>query len=303
MIRIRKKKCAKEPCGEEAPCKEAPQVEADAFYAGAFPGKPWDRLTKIRHARGLVVKILNEDEQKRVIELARRYFALNGKDFPSARMAIQNVLDQPHSAAAVFFFKTAIVTEKRLVIRAYLSDADGRFVSPEAALPLLSHVADAGLDFEVGAIDHYIEGQRKTEFVVGDGTEVISDKGYWFAHTHPAKTGVTENVLPSTGDLDVMIATARGLAHNLRKTELVNYVMRDIGATRVTVTTSIGPRPSPAKVEHVTVEYYYAGGDDPSINAHVTKLATHLRTRHHLSHDRISITRRSTRDDVLRANR
>jgi hypothetical protein len=274
-------------------------VEPDAFYAGAFPGKPWDRLTSLRHARGSIVKILNEDEQGQVIELARRYFAFRGKDFPSARIALQKALDEPRSAAAVSFFSTAIVTEKRLVIRAYLSDADGRFVSHEAALPLLTHVADAGLDFEVGAIDHYIEGARRAEFVVGDGTEVISDKGYWFAHTHPAKAGVTENVLPSTGDLDVMIATARSLAHNLRKTELVNYVLRDIGGTRVTVTTAVGPRPSPAQVERVVIEYFFSGGDDPSITSHATKLATHLRTRHHLRREEIAIKRVSNRDDVI----
>ncbi len=300
MIRIRrKKKCAEERCEDHEPCGDKPPIESDAFYAGAYPGKPWERLTNIRHGRGSTIKILNDREQAEAVRIARAYFGFQGNDFPRARLAIQEALDDPRSERAMTFFERAIVTEKRLAIRAYLSDADGRFVAHEAALPLLRHVADAGLDFEVGAIDHYLDGERKTEFVVGDGTEVISDKGYWFAHTHPAKPGVTNNVLPSTADLDVILSTARSLTNNLRATELVNYVMRDIGASRVTVATSIGPPPSQAKIERILVEYYFSGGDDPSIAAHAAKLASHLRIRHRLTADQVKLVRRNSDEEVL----
>lgn len=294
MIRIRRKKKKCDECESCAPTKSkvTEGVESDAQFVGAYPGMPWERLTNIRHGRGSRIKVLEPADQQKVVELAKLYFGFQENDFPRARIAIQNILDKPESDQALAFFQRAHVLEKRLVMRAYLSDADGRFVKPDAALPLLKHCADAGLDFEVGAIDHVIDGERKTEFVVGDGTEVISDQGYWFAHTHPAKAGITNNVLPSLADLDVMITTARGRALHLDKNEHEFYVMRDIGSTRVMITTSKGPPPSSAVIEKVAVEWFFKGGGDQGIKDHATRLVVHLRTRHKLQAEQVEVKRR-----------
>lgn len=302
MIQIRRKKKKKcDSCSTCAPAEsKAPEgVESDAQFIGAYPGMPWERLTNIRHRRGSRIKVLEPDDQQKVVELAKRYFDCQENDFPRARLAIQKILDDPNSDQALDFFKRAQILEKRLVMRAYLSDADGRFVKPAAALPLLKHCADAGLDFEVGAIDHYIDGERKTEFVVGDGTEVISDKGYWFAHTHPAKAGIINNVLPSLADLDVMITTARGRALHLDMNEHEFYVMRDIGGTRVLITTSKGPPPSSAVIEKVVVEWYFKGDADRAIQDHAVRLVTHLRTKHKLGAEKIKVVQRDTPSDVI----
>lgn len=295
MIRIRRKKKKCDECETCGPAEsKAPEgVESDAQFVGAYPGMPWERLTNIHHGRGSRIKVLDSDDQKKAVVLARQYFGFQQDDFPRARIAIQNVLDRPDSDEAKDFFQRALILDKRLVVRAYLSDADGRFVDPKAALPLLKHFADAGLDFEVGAIDHFIDGERKTEFVVGDGTEVISDKGYWFAHTHPAKAGITNNVLPSLADLDVMITTARGRALHLDKDEHEFYVMRDIGNSKVSILTSKGPPPSSAVVEKVVIEWYYQGEADKAIQDHAVRLVSHFRTRHKLEAERIEVKRSS----------
>lgn len=297
MIRIRRKK--KKKCDECTSCvpaksKETEGIESDAQFVGAYPGKPWERLTNIHHGRGSRIKILEPVDQQKVVVLAKQYFRCTEDDFPHARLAIQHVLDQPTTDQTIQFFQRAQFLEKRLVMRAYLSDADGRFVKPDAALPLLKHCADAGLDFEVGAIDHYIDGERKTEFVVGDGTEIVSDKGYWFAHTHPAKAGITNNVLPSLADLDVMITTARGRALHLDFSEHEFYVMRDIGGTRVTITTSKGPPPSSAVIENVVIEYYFKGSEGSPLKDHAARLVMHLRTRHKLAAEQIEVVRRDS---------
>jgi len=300
MIKIRRKKKAAEPAPEEHACKECPMPESDAFFAGAFPGKPWKRITDTKYSRGFALKVLNGEEQTEAVKLAVQYFGYTGGDFPQARLCIQRELDDPASDRRGDFFKAAPFLHKRLILRAYLSDADGRFITSASALELLKNIAQIGLDFEVGAIDHYIDGKRKTEIVVGDGTEVVSDKGYWFSHTHPAKSGVTNNVLPSTADLDVMISTARSYAHHLEKYDTHYYVMRDIGSSRVTIKTSVSGKPSSAKVEQVTIEYFFSGGEDESVDAHIAALKTHLRTRHRLDAERISVNRRSTINDIIR---
>lgn len=298
MIRIRKKKGVEEAGGEEHPCEECVEGAPDSFFAGAFPEKPWKRLTQVKYKRGAALKVLNDEEQGETVKLARKYFAFKGDDFPRARIAIQKALDDPGSPLAAAFFERAQFLEKRLVIRAYLSDAGGRFISHQAALPLLKHLAHVGLDFEVGAIDHYIEKEQKTEIVVGDGTEVISDKGYWFAHTHPAKAGVTNNVLPSTADLDVMIATARGYAHHLDKMETSYYVLRDIGGSRVSIWTYKVGKPASATIDRIQIEYYFEGRKDKSVEAQAAALVNHLRTRHHLKTEQITSSRVSDFSDL-----
>jgi hypothetical protein len=296
MIRIRRKKKKCDECETCAPAKprETEGIESDAQFVGAYPGMPWERLTNIRHGRGSRMKILEPEDQKKVVDLAKKYFGFQQNDFPRARIAIQSVLDRPDSDEAKVFFQRALILDKRLIVRAYLSDADGRFVDPGAALPLLKHFADSGLDFEVGAIDHFIDGERKTEFVIGDGTEVISDKGYWFAHTHPAKAGITNNVLPSLADLDVMIMTARGRALHLDEDEHEFYVMRDIGSSKVSILTSKGPPPSSAVVEKIVIEWHYQGGADKAIQDHAVRLVSHLRTRHKLQSSQIEVRRVSS---------
>jgi hypothetical protein len=291
MIKIRKKKQVEEAGPEQQPCDECVEGGGDSFFAGAFPEKPWKRLTRVKYKRGSALKVLNEKEQGEVVSLARKHFAFKENDFPRARITIQRAMDDPDSSFAAAFFERAQFLEKRLAIRAYLSDAGGRFIPSNAALPLLRRFAEVGLDFEVGAIDHYIENERKTEIVVGDGTEVISDQGYWFAHTHPAKSGITNNVLPSTADIDVMIATSRSYAHNLNQMEKRYYVLRDIGGTRVSVMAEKAGKSASATIEQVTIEYFFSGGEDKSVEAQATALVSHLRTRHRLKPDQISVVR------------
>jgi hypothetical protein len=298
MIRIRKKKQAEEVGSEQQPCDECVEGGGDSFFAGAFPEKPWKRLTRVKYKRGSALKVLNEKEQGEVVSLARKYFGFKESDFPRARISIQRAMDDTESSTVAAFFERAHFLEKRLAIRAYLSDAGGRFIPSAAVLPLIRHFAEAGLDFEVGAIDHYIENERKTEIVVGDGAEVISDQGYWFAHTHPAKSGITNNILPSTADIDVMIATSRSYAHNLSQMEANYYVFRDVGGTRVTMKTAKAGKSASATIEEVTIEYFFSGGEDKSVEAQATALVSHLRTRHRLKPEQITVIRLRDSSDL-----
>lgn len=291
MIRIRKKKTQPEEVGG-TPGIEKP-IDEDSAYVGAYPGKPWDKLTKTRPGRGSRIKFLSDEEQQEIVRIAQKYFGFKGSEFPKARISIQEALDKGESTLANDFFTKAAFLEKRLTTRAYLSNADGRFVSHDRAFELLKYFADTGLDFEIGVIDYYIDNNLKSEFIVGDGTEVISENGYWFSHTHPAKAGVTSNFLPSTQDLDVMLLTARAYAQHLNKLETEYYVLRDIGMTKVSIETSIEPPPSQAKIEKIKIEYQCTGEIDEPTDAHLKRLKMHLRTRHNLREDQIFMSLRA----------
>jgi len=125
--------------------------------------------------------------------------------------------------------------------------------------------------------------------IVGDGTEVVSPNGYWFSHTHPAKSGVTNNFLPSTQDLDVVLLTARAYAQHLQKLETEYYVLRDIGMTKISIITSIGPPPSQAVIEQIKIEYSFTGDLDESIEKHLRLINMHLRTRHNIKDEKLEI--------------
>lgn len=286
MIRIRRKK---EKEDIKAPEAEKP-IADDSAFVGAYPGKPWEKLTHVRPGKGSRIKTLEAEEQAEVLKLARKYFDFTGHDFPGARKSIQNHLDKCDQLAENFF-GSAIFTEKRLIVRAYLSNAEGRHVSHDISLKLLKYIADAGLDFEVGAIDYFFENGLKTEFVVGDGTEVVSENGYWFAHTHPVKAGITSNLLPSTQDLDVMLLTARAYAqhHDIFETEY--FVLRDIGHTKVTIETSMKQRPSQPEIIGISIDYACKNEPDQTVNDHINKLIFHLRTRHRLGADQITLNK------------
>lgn len=271
--------------------------KVDSFYAGAYPGKPWQKLTDTRYAKGSIIKILSAEEQALVLAIARKYLDPLVKDFPRARLAIQKHLSDTNSALTSEFFTRASFLEKRLAIRAYLSDADGKFISHDAAIPLLTHIADSGLDFEVGAIDHIIDGVTKTEIILGDGVEVVSDKGYWFAHTHPAKRDITNNFLPSTKDLDVIIATARSRLLNLKENITENFILRDIGRTKVSVHATLIAEPAEISIDEIKIEYEYSGEMDLTIEEHIKALKNHLKMRHHLKPEKIKIGYSSLRSE------
>jgi hypothetical protein len=287
MIRIRKKGSGPEEA-KGAKQIEKPEGE-DSAYVGAHPGKPWEKLTNIHHGRGSRIKFLTEEEQKEVVEIAKQYFEFKGKDYPKARTCIQEKLDKPGSQQTETFFSTAPFLKKRLLTRAYLSNSEGRFISHNRALQLLKYFAEAALDFEIGAVDYYIDDNQKTELIVGDGNEVVSENGYWFSHTHPAKKGVTSNFLPSTQDLDVILLTARAYAQHLAKLKTEYFVLRDIGSTKISVETSIEPPPSQAKIEFIELEYSSTEQPDKSIDNHLKLLKMHLRTRHNIPDEKIEI--------------
>lgn len=291
MVTIRRKDKPDKKAPKGVPAKtEEKDDSAVGTYVGAFPGNPWERLTQMRHGRGSRVKNLSTEEQGKVILLAQKYFQFTKGNFAQARLKIQAALDHPSEGVSATFFQTALFNEKRLAVRAYLSNASGRFIEADSALPLLRHFADAGLDFEIGAVMHVINGAQKMEIVLGDAREVSSDVGYWFAHTHPAKTGITNNILPSTNDIDVMMATARALAQHLNQVESEHHVLRDIGGTKLHITTSIGKRPSAPVIKSVKLEYYLLGGEiDESIETQLKALKTCLRTRHGLKEEQIEI--------------
>ncbi len=297
MIQIRRKK--EKPKGQAlGSIKESPKKESGGTYVGAFPGKPWERLTERFHRRGSRLLTLSDEEQREVVELARRFFGCVNDDFPRARIAIQTALDAPTEKAARHFFEVTLFPEKRLVVRAYLTNASGRFIEHENALALLTHIANAGLDFEVGAIDHVIDTELRTELIVGDGTEVISATGYWFAHTHPARAGVTENILPSTQDIDVMVLTAHAWAQHGHRWETEYYVLRDIGGTRVRIETNKPEGPAPATIEGVAIAYWFDGDDASAVDRHRRALEAHLRMRHHITADQLTVRRESSRESI-----
>ena len=298
-MRIKKKKALGDGGVKTLSGSQREKVKPDAFYAGAFPGKPWERLTNIRHKRGKTVQILSPEEQAQVIDIARRYFSFEGSDFVSARIFIQREIDDVGSHNSDRFFKASAFAEKRLLIRAYLSDAEGRFVHPEIVLYLMKRFADAGLDFEVGAVNHFINKEKKSCLTIGDGREVISDEGYWFAHTHPVRQGITNNILPSLADIDVMLATAMSYAQNINLFETEYYVLRDIGASRIDVYTSKTGQPSSAKVENIRLSYYLEVDPDKSIDAHISKLVSHIRMRHRIHAGQISVECVRSWDDLI----
>jgi len=293
MFKIGKKKKVKKEQTPEAPQQQEESVAGNSAFVGSYPGKPWEKLTDIHHGRGSRIKFLNKEEQKLVVEISIKYFKFTGKEFPKARLKIQEEFDRDDPTLADDFFTRAIFTEKRLAVRAYLSNAEGRYISHDRSLKLLKNIADAALDFEVGAIDYYINEQLQTELIVGDGTEVVSENGYWFSHTHPAKTGVTSNFLPSTQDLDVMLLTARAHAQHLEKFETDYYVFRDVGFTKVTIKTSMEAPPSPAKIEHIDIEYSCENEIEGQAETHLKKIKFHLRTRHALKEDQIEISNKT----------
>lgn len=290
MIRIRKKKEVHEEDSQEVLHEDKP-IPDDSAYVGAYPGKPWEKLTKTRPGKGSRLKVLSNEEQKQIIEIAGKYFGFKGGNFAEARLMIQKELDKGESNIAELFFARAFFPEKRLAIRAYLSNAAGRHISHERSLKLLEYFAEAGLDFEVGAVDYYIEDKIKTELLIGDGTEVVSENGYWFSHTHPAKAGVTSNFLPSTQDLDIMILTARAYAQHLEKYESEYYVFRDIGMTKVQIATSLKQRPGQAQVESVKIKYLSNVKENEDIKSQLSKLKFHLRTIHNIADKKIEINK------------
>lgn len=288
MFRIGKKKKVKKEDISASEDNSAQQSEksGDTLYAGTYSGHPWKKISELQYRPKRAIKNLSKEEQSTIIEIAKKYFLFSGKLFAQARKQIQEFLDNSEHEATITFFSTADFNEKRLALRAYLSNADGRFISQKSAIDLIQRIAFVGLDFEVGIIINYIDEEFKAEIIVGDATEIVSKNGYWFAHTHPVKKDFTINILPSKQDIDVILLTARAYAQHLAIFKTDYYVLRDIGMSKVHVNTYMKKEECIPEIVKVSIEYNL---EDENIIKHANDLRLYLRMKHHLKENQITI--------------
>ena len=233
--------------------------------------------------------VLSENEQERFLDVLDDEFEYGCDDYITGviicRMLIEKNCQNPD------FFAKLYESDFKIFMKAYLSRADGRFLSYNNALLVLRLISTAGFETEIGLVEHCIDKKFTMEIIIGDKRNVVSETGYPFAHTHPARKDIVYNILPSKQDIDLMIMTAKARSKNIQKHSSQFYVVRNIGYSHISVKTDAK---EDVVINSFRVEYFCKCDDNSTIENHIAKLKKHLKTVHGLSDDDVAFEKVET---------
>ena len=226
--------------------------------------------------------VLSENEQERFLDVLDDEFEYGCDDYITG-VIIVRILIEKNCQNPDFFAKLS-ESDFKIFMKAYLSRADGRFLGYDNALLVLRLISTAGFETEIGLVEHCIDKRFTMEVIIGDKRNVVSETGYPFAHTHPARKDIIYNVLPSKQDIDLMIMTARARSKNIKKHCSQFYVLRNIGYSHISVKTNAK---EDVVINSFKAEYFCKFDDHSTIESHIAKLKNHLKTVHGLLDDAI----------------